>query len=320
MVHETLEWWQRARRQIPKRDRAILLSPPRLMARFMRFALAHHAGEGERDAADDLAARDPEFCALVMDFLDVFARHYFRFRVEGVEHVPERGPVLLVGNHNGGLLPTDAVFTALALYHRFGGSARAMYSLVHDFMFNDPVLRTYSLKLGMVRAGGDVAHHVFAGSNMLLVYPGSDWDTFRPLRERGKVVLAGRTGFIKLALREGVPIVPVVSAGSYEQMIVLTRGERLAKLFHAHAWARTDVFPIIFALPWGVTTGFVPYLPLPAQTTVSFGPPIRWPSLGAADAERSDVVLGCYREVEATMQSMLDRLMDHRRFLLGKRS
>ena len=319
MVRETVEWWQRARQQIPKRDRAILLSPPRLVARFMRFALAHHAGAGESAAADDLAARDPEFCALMMDFLELFARRYFRFRVEGIDHVPERGPVLLVGNHNGGLLPTDGFFTALALYQRFRGR-RVMYTMTHDFMFQDPVLRTYSLKLGMLRARNDVAEHVFSAGHMLLVYPGSDWDTFRPFRDRGKVVLAGRTGFIKLALREGVPIVPVVSAGSSEQMIVLTRGERLAKLFHAHAWARTDVFPIMLALPWGVTTGFVPYLPLPAQTTVSFGAPIRWPALGRADAERADVVAGCYREVEASMQSMLDRLMDHRRFLLGKKS
>ena len=285
----------------------------------MRFARAHHAGTGEGAAADDIAARDPAFCALIMDFFDVFARLYFRFRVEGIEHVPEQGPVLLVGNHNGGFLPTDGFFTALAIYQRFGGR-RAMYSLVHDFMFDDPVLRTYALKLGMIRAGRDSARHVFAAGHCLLVYPGSDYDTFRTFGERRKVVLAGRTGFLRLALRERVPIVPVVSAGASEQMIVLTRGDRLARLVHAHAWARTDVFPIVLALPWGVTSGFVPYLPLPAQTTVAFGAPITWPALDPDAAERPEIVASCYREVEATMQSMLDRLMDHRRFLLGKRS
>lgn len=319
MVHETVEWLQRARRQIPKRDRAILLSPPRLLARFTRWSLAHHAGAGETDPADDLAARDEEFCALMMDFFDVFARHYFRFRVEGVEHVPASGPALLVGNHNGGLLPTDSFFTGLALYKRFGTS-RALYSLVHDFMFKDPVLRTYSLKLGMLRAGHESAHHVFSAGHLLLVYPGSDYDTFRSFRERGKVVLAGRTGFLKVALRERVPIIPVVSAGTAEQMIVLTRGDRLGRLLHAHDWARTDVLPLILALPWGLTFGFVPYLPLPAQTTLSFGAPISWPALGPADAERPEVLEACYREVEASMQSMLDRLMDQRRFLLGKKS
>jgi 1-acyl-sn-glycerol-3-phosphate acyltransferase len=160
---------------------------------------------------------------------------------------------------------------------------------------------------------------VFAAGHCLLVYPGSDYETFRSFGDRKKVILAGRTGFLRLALRERVPIVPVVSAGANEQMIVLTRGDRLARLFHAHAWARTDVFPIVLALPWGVTSGFVPYLPLPAQTTVSFGAPISWPALGPEEAERPDVVAACYRQVEGAMQSDLDRLMDHRRFLLGKR-
>ena len=65
----------------------------------------------------------------------------------------------------------------------------------------------------------------------MLVYPGSDLDTFRPFRDRDKIVLGGRKGFLELALRERVPIVPVVTAGTHEQIIVLTRGDRLARLF-----------------------------------------------------------------------------------------
>jgi hypothetical protein len=117
-----------------------------------------------------------------------------------------------------------------------------------------------------------------------------------------------------------VPIVPVVTAGTHEQMIVLSRGERLARLLHAHRWARAEVLPIALMVPWGLTSGFVPYLPLPAQASVSFLPPMRWPELGPADADDPEVLARCYREVEAVMQAELARLTAGRRFLLGTRA
>lgn len=318
MLTEAVAWTARARALIPREDRRVLLSPPRLVARFTRFALHRAIGRGAGSAADDVHARDPALLSLFMEFFAAFGRRYFRLRVEGVENVPATGPVLLVANHSGGLVPIDGFFIALAIYERYG-AGRAMYSMVHDFLFDDEVLRRYALKLGMLRAGGDSARHAFAAGHCVLVYPGSDWDTFRPFSARGRVVLAGRKGFLKLALRERVPIVPVVSAGTHEQLIVLTRGDKLARLIGAHRWARTDVLPIVLALPWGLTIGFVPYLPLPAQTTVSFGAPISWPALSPAAADDPAVLERCYREVEGRMQAMLDRLDAGRHFLVGKR-
>jgi 1-acyl-sn-glycerol-3-phosphate acyltransferase len=314
-----MAWLDEARRMIPPEDRKVLLSPPRLVARFLRFALARHAGHAGGADADAIAARDPRLVALLLDFMRVVSRHYFRLRVEGVEHVPASGPALLVGNHNGGLVPMDSFFTGLAIHDRFGPE-RAMYALVHDFMFEDPLLRRYALALGMLRAGAEGARHAFAQGHCVLVYPGSDLETYRPFRERKKVILGGRKGFLRLALRERVPIVPVISSGTHEQFVVLTRGDRLARLLHAHAWARTDVCPIVFSLPWGITSGFVPYLPLPAQTTIAFAPPLRWPEIGPDQAERPEVLERCYREVEAVMQGELDRLEQGRRAFLGRPS
>jgi 1-acyl-sn-glycerol-3-phosphate acyltransferase len=315
---ELIDWVRRARRLVPREDRKVLLSPPRLVGRFTRFALRRHAGRASSASADDVHARDPELISLLLDLYRMAGKHYFRLRVEGVENVPASGPVLLVGNHNGGLVPTDSFFTALAIHDRYGPD-RAMYALAHDFLFDDPVLRSYASRLGMLRAGHDSARHVFAAGGCVLVYPGSDLETFRPFRDRSKIVLGGRKGFLTLALREGVPIVPVVTAGTHEQIIVLTRGDGLARLVHAHAWARTEVMPLMLALPWGLTSGFVPYLPLPAQTTLAFGAPIAWPELGPGDAERPDVLARCYAEVEGRMQELLDRLSEGRRFLLGQR-
>lgn len=316
-MSETLEWITRARRLIPAEDRRILLCPPRLLARFARFAIRRVEGKAGGATADDVRARDPELVTLVLDLFRLLGTHYFRLRVEGVEHVPADGPVLLVGNHSGGLLPSEGFFTSLAIHDHFGAQ-RAVYALAHDFLFEDPTLRRYASRAGMLRAGHDSAHHAFAAGACVLVYPGSDMDTFRPFRDRNKIVLAGRKGFLKLALREGVPIVPVVTAGTHEQLVVLSRGDRLARLLHAHAWGRTEVLPIALSVPWGLTTGFLPYLPLPTQTTVAFLPAMRWPELGPASAEHPEDLERCYRQVEAAMQATLDRITIGRRFLLGQ--
>ncbi|HUJ61181.1 MAG TPA: lysophospholipid acyltransferase family protein [Kofleriaceae bacterium] len=316
MWRELTDWLTRARRLIPADDRSILLSPPRLVARFLRFAEHRVTGVAGRSTADDVRARDPELVTLLVDLWRVLARYYFRARFEGVDHVPARGPVLLVGNHSGGLLPTEGFLTALAIHDRFGPE-RAVYALVHDFLFEDPTLRRYAARLGMLRAGRDSAHHALAAGTCVLVYPGSDLDTFRRFRDRYRVVLGGRTGFIELALRERVPIVPVVSAGNHEQFVVLARGDRIARWTHAHRWARTEVMPLVLALPWGLTSGFVPYLPLPAQTTLAFLPAIAWPELPVSAADDPEVVARCYREVERAMQAELDRLARGRRYLRG---
>ncbi|MCE9575529.1 MAG: WS/DGAT domain-containing protein [Deltaproteobacteria bacterium] len=311
------QWLREARALVPREDRRVLLSPPRLVARFMRFALNRHRGQAGHATADDVAGRDPALVGVLVGLYRWLGRYYFRLQVRGVERVPATGPVLLVGNHSGGLLPSEGFFTALAI-HEHLGPARAVYALVHDFLFEDPLLRRYATRLGMLRAGHASARHAFAAGACVLVYPGSDLDTFRPFRDRNRIVLGNRTGFLKLALREGVPIVPVVTAGTHEQLIVLSRGDRLAKLVHAHAWARTEVLPIALAIPWGVTSGFVPYLPLPTQTTVSFLPPMTWPALGPASAEDPAALARCYGEIETAMQAELDHLTAGRRFLRGQ--
>lgn len=292
----------------------MLVSPPALVLRFLRYTMAT---DKRSVPSDDVDARDPELVQLFVDVVHDAIRRYFRVEVEGLENVPPTGPALLVGNHNGGLVSLDS-FLAVGAIHDRDGVGRAVFGLAHDFLFHDPILRREATRLGLLRAGRAGAHHALSRGHLVLVYPGSDLDAFRPFSQRNRVVLGGRRGFVEVALREQVPIVPVVSAGSHEQFIVLTRGDRLARLLGLHRWARTDVCPVVLSIPWGISLGFVPYIPLPTQITVAFGAPIAWPELGPDAADDPAIVSRCYERVETEMQATLDRLSAGRRFLVGR--
>ena len=110
----------------------------------------------------------------------------------------------------------------------------------------------------------------------VLVYPGGDYEVHRPLWERNRVDFDGRKGFLRLALRNDVPIVPVVAIGGQETSLFLSRGERLARALRldrhlpAEGACRSRL-----AIPWGLNIGdMLGHMPLPAKITVEVLPPI----------------------------------------------
>ncbi|HEY3353021.1 MAG TPA: 1-acyl-sn-glycerol-3-phosphate acyltransferase [Polyangia bacterium] len=272
-------------------------------------------GDFAADGETTLADRDPAVLGAFLDGVRWLARRYFRARTVDVANVPATGPALLVGNHNGGLLAFDWALTVLAVWEAHG-PRRAVYGLGHDLLQWNRILRKYGGRVGALRAGHASAETVFAEGHLALVYPGSDYDAFRPFAERDRVVLGGRTGFLKLALRTGVPIVPVVTAGAQEQFVVLTRGEGLARALAMPRWLRSKVCPIGLSLPWGLTSSFLPYLPLPTQITTAFCPPMRFDDPPAA-ADDPHVLARCYAAIEAVMQAKLDELTAGRVPFLG---
>jgi 1-acyl-sn-glycerol-3-phosphate acyltransferase len=128
---------------------------------------------------------------------------------------------------------------------------------------------------------------------------------------RNRVDFGGREGFIRLALEQNVPIVPVVSIGGQETALFLSRGEGLARLLRLDKLFRLKVLPISFALPWGVNVGdMLGHLPLPAKITIETLPPI---DLRAEFGENPDVD-EIYNHLVRLMQDTLDALAAERRF------
>lgn len=252
--------------------------------------------------------RDPTFIRRQLPAIEAWLR-YFAPEVRHVERVPEQGPVLVVGNHSGLYYMPDMWATGLALLRRRGIDAPA-YGLGYDLLFTVPGVESFLRRLGALPAGGPAAERALGAGAAVVVYPGGDWEVCRPRSERNRVDFHGRTGFVRLALRMGVPVVPVVGHGAHHSVVVLTRGERVARALGLPR-VKVHVMPILAGVPFGVAP-VLPPLPLPTKVTVDFLDPLDWSGDGPDAAHDPSLVQARYDEVTGVLQAGLDRLSAER--------
>ena len=265
-----------------------------------------------RSAEDPFDLRDPEYIRRTLPALRALSDIYFRGEVRGMDNVPARGPVLLVGNHSGGTLIADTFVFTQAFCDHFGAE-RIFYQLAHDLVFKVPGVRALVVPYGTVPASPENMRRTLARDAALLVYPGGDHETYRATWHSADIDFAHRTGFVRLALQLDIPIVPVVAIGGQETALFLGQGERVARLLHLHRLLRLDVVPVQIAPPWGVTVLDVPgRVPLPAKITVEVLSPI---DLRAEIGADLDPEAG-YELVTERMQQALNELAHARRFPL----
>lgn len=248
---------------------------------------------------------DPEFLSKLVPLMEIYGR-YFDSEVRGTEHFPKKGPVLLVGNHSGPNSDPDTP-ALMAAWYRKNGVETPLVVLSFDLIFAVPIAGDFFRRLCQVPANHRNAEAALDRGAAVLVYPGGIEDIARPWTARNRVVLADHKGFIKLALRKGVPVIPIVSHGGHESSIVLTRGRRIASALRLDRF-RTYSLPLIFTVPWGVVLGPIPSFPIPTKVTLQVCKPMAWNHLGPETAEDPAVVQQCYDEIESTMQKALDAL------------
>lgn len=262
----------------------------------------------ERIPAADLDDRDPDYIREYMPGLWMLASFYFRAEVRGLERIPARGPVLLVGNHSGGNAIPDTVIFTLAFAAHFGVERR-LHPLVHNLVLALP-LPFNMTKFGCMAASHENAKLAFDRDAAVLVYPGGDRETHRPSWQSGKIDFAGRNGFVQLALEADVPVVPVVALGGQETALFLTRGECLAEVLQLDRLFRLKVLPISIAIPWGFNVGdMLGHWPAPAKITIEAMEPIDLRARFGPEPDHDEI----YNHVTALMQDKLDRLCAERR-------
>jgi len=247
---------------------------------------------------DDPNDWDPDYIRQTLPLLKNTFGAYFRGEVRGLDNIPSDGPSLLVGNHSGGTLIADTFVFAQCFYEHYGPDRR-FHQLAHDVAARMPnlgILRRY----GVLAASHDNAKKAFDLDAPVLVYPGGDYETFRPTWHSDRIEFGGRKGFIRLALEQNVPIVPVVAIGGQETALFVTRGERVAELTGLSRLTRIKVFPVQLAPPFGVTVLDLPLrFPLPSKITVQVMPPV--------DLREE---FGARPELDEVYDSMTDRMQD----------
>ena len=244
----------------------------------------------------------------LLPLLWVLVNAWYRPEIRGIERVPRSGPLLVVGNHTGGVNSPEVQISQLA-FSVFLGVERLHYQLAHRMVLNSPVGGIVR-RFGTVEADPANAELALDEGAMVTVFPGGDYEVYRPSWDSAKVDFGGRKGFLRLALRKDVPIVPMVTIGGQETALFLSRGEWLAKLLGADRAMRLQTLPIVAGLPFGLSIGgFPPLLPLPAKVTIELLEPIDLRERYGEDADVDEV----YDDLIALMQDTLSELQAERR-------
>lgn len=255
----------------------------------------------------DIGEWDPGFTQRLVGAAEPLARAWFRFDVRGLESLPPDGGALIVGNHSGGMLTPDVLIFAAAFYRRFGYE-RPLYTLGHDGMFAGP-MSGWLGRLGVTRATSKNTARALRSGGVVLVFPGGIYDAYRPTLAENVIDFNGRTGYVRSAIDARVPIVPMVSIGGQESQLFLTRGTFLAKRLGLSRW-RSDILPITWGLPFGLSMILPPNLPLPTKIVSEVLEPIDIAARFGDTPQVPDVDA----HVRSTMQDALDGLARERRF------
>lgn len=262
-------------------------------------------GEHDDDAP---AGWDPQFTERVIGWLRPLIKAYHRSEVRDLDKLPADGGALVVSNHSGGMFALDIPVIAADYYDQFGYK-RPIFTLSHDFLLSGAIGRQLA-RAGFIPASHASADAALRAGGLVVVFPGGDYDVYRPTSARNTVDFGGRTGYVKAALAAGVPIVPAVSIGGQENQIYLSRGTRLARALRVDKLMRVNVVPISIGVPFGLSAIVPLNLPLPTKIVARILDPIDLKSQFGSDPDPYIVD----RHVRAVMQSALDELAAQRRF------
>ena len=255
---------------------------------------------GDPDRSLDDWGRSERVFDLVSPLLDLYYRYWFRAEAEGIENVPSEGGALLVSNHSGAL-PPDAPMIMQAIRHEHA-RPRPVYMLGEHWFKGYPGVGLLANKIGMVAAHPANAQRLLRDEQRLaLVFPEGQKASRKLYWQRYRLRRFGRGGFVRTAMRAGVPIVPVAVVGAEEAMPIFAHVPLLQRL------TGLIYFPVNHAFPhFGLAAGM---MYLPAKFRIRFLEPIDLSGYAPEDADDIALVGRLSERIRLRIQEELDDLV-----------
>ena len=215
-----------------------------------------------------------------------FYRNYFDVHVEGVEHVPERGRAMLIGNHSGGV----ALDAAMVIASQFldMDPPRLAQGMAEKFIARTPFFSKWTNRCGQFTGLPEHAIKLLEDDRLLLVFPEGARGTAKLYKDRHSLVRFG-TGFMRLALKTNTPIVPFAFVGGGEAIPTVHNSAWLGKLMGA---------PYVPITPWGAT------IPLPVRLIIVYSEPMHFEGQGDEDDE---LIFSYVEQVKARIAELIER-------------
>lgn len=242
---------------------------------------------------------------------------YHRAKWIGLENIPDH-VFLGVGNHTAMHFMPES-FLWLAKYHSQHRPVK-MLTLIHHMMHQlTSVIGLPVNELGFLEASRENALTALRAGYAVTVYPGGDRDVSRPFSDRHNINFFDHLGYVKMALRAQVPILPIVGCGGGETAIVLNSGNKIAEWTGLKKWAKIHTWPLYWSFPFGLHLGHIPHfeIPIPTQVTMSVLKPFSVSHFEPEDANNPDIVRHINEDVVDYMQTELTRLAKNRIPFIG---
>lgn len=240
----------------------------------------------------------PPTAMIAASVVELLYRRYFRVEAAGVEHVPSSGRVLLYGNHSG-QLPIDGALVAASLLFE-PAQPRIVRSLVEYWFPTLPYVGLFFNRAGQVTGLPGNAKRLMERDECLLVFPEGIRGSGKLWRDRYQLQRFG-TGFVRIALETGTPLVPVAIVGGEEQAPSLYDVKPLARLLGF------PYFPLTPTFPW---LGILGGIPWPVKYRIRFGAPIHLTGRGDEADELIDEHVRMLRE---RLETLLGQLLAERK-------
>jgi 1-acyl-sn-glycerol-3-phosphate acyltransferase len=257
-----------------------------------------------RTGAVDPFGYDPDVHAKLRPLAELLYRRYWRVQCDGLEHIPDSGPALIVANHSGAI-PLDAamISAAVDLDHPQHRLVRFLYD---RFVAGMPFVGDFYKRLGSVVASLDNAKRLLEHDDLVGIFPEGVAGVAKGIGQRYQLQ-PFHTGFVRLSVELRVPVIPTVVVGAEETYPVI------GKLTHLGPLKQLLSVPYVPVTPLFPLLGAIGMIPLPTRWHIRFGPPIElW---GAGNGRRAPAAKRAHALAEETrrlLQSMLHTLLAER--------